>query len=120
MDHNIKQSIRNQSTWKRGLYMLLYFVISRIAEVILFAVVVLQFIFKLINDETNDQLRHLGRGISHYLYEIFLYLNFSSDYQPYPLGSWPSGKTESRNEGAAEPDEEEIIAREIQQKPGID
>jgi hypothetical protein len=92
MSENVKDNIKKPSTWKRGLYMLLFSFLSRIAEVVLFAVVVLQFLLKLFTDDTNERLGKLGQGISTYLYQVFQYLSFNSDYQPYPFGAWPKGE----------------------------
>jgi len=96
MSDDLKQNIKNQSTWKRGLYMLLFSFLSRIAEIVLFVVVVLQFILKLLTDNTNERLAKLGQGISTYLYQIFQYLSFNSEYQPYPFGAWPKGEPKTQ------------------------
>ena len=97
MTENVKDNIKKPSTWKRGLYMLLFSFLSRIAEVVLFAVVVLQFLLKLLTDDTNERLGKLGQGISTYLYQVFQYLSFNSDYQPYPFGAWPKGEPKVSN-----------------------
>ena len=96
MTENVKDNIKKPSTWKRGLYMLLFGFLSRIAEIVLFAVVVLQFILKLLTGDTNDRLAKLGQGISTYLYQVFQYLGFNSDYQPYPFGAWPKGEPKTQ------------------------
>ena len=97
MTENVKDNIKKPSTWKRGLYMLLFSFLSRIAEVVLFAVVVLQFLLKLLTDNTNERLAKLGQGISTYLYQVFQYLSFNSDYHPYPFGAWPKGEPKVAN-----------------------
>ena len=96
MGDNVKDNIKKHATWKRGLYMLLFSFLSRIAEVVLFAVVVLQFLLKLFTDDTNERLGKLGQGISTYLYQVFQYLSFNSDYQPYPFGAWPKGEPKTQ------------------------
>ena len=92
MSNDIKHNLKNQSTWKRGLYMLMFTIFSRIAEVVLFTIVVFQFLFKLLTGDTNERLRKLGQSISTYIYQVFQYLNFNSDYQTYPFGAWPKGE----------------------------
>ena len=92
MSDDLKHNLKNQSTWKRGLYMLMFMIFSRIAEVVLFTVVVFQFILKLFTGNTNERLRKLGQGTSTYVYQVFQFLNFNSDYQPYPFGAWPKGE----------------------------
>jgi len=92
MSDDIKQNLKSTSTWMRGLYMLLYVIFSRIAELVLGVVILFQFLLKLITGETNDRLLKLGQGLSTYIYQIFQYLTFNSEYQPYPFGAWPKGE----------------------------
>jgi len=87
----IKQNIKKASTWKRGLYMLLFAVFYGLAEVVLFAVIVFQFLLKLFTGDTNARLLELGQNLSTYIYQILQYLSFNTEYQPYPFGSWPQG-----------------------------
>jgi len=92
MSNDVKDNIKKTSTWVRGLYMLLFTVFSRIAEVVLFAVILFQFILKLLTGDTNERLRKLGQSMSTYVYQIFQFLNFNSDAHPYPFGAWPKGE----------------------------
>lgn len=94
MSNDIKHNIKQQSTWKRGLYILLFAFLYGIADVILFAVVLFQFFHKLFTGDTNDRLQQLGQSIGTYIYQIIQYLTFNSDYHPYPLGEWPQGEPE--------------------------
>ena len=92
MSDDVKDNLKSQSTWKRGLYMLLYIFFSRIAELVLGAIVVFQFLLKLFTGETNDRLRKLGQGLSTYVYQVFQFLAYNSEYHPYPFGAWPKGE----------------------------
>jgi hypothetical protein len=92
MTNEVTQNLKSQSTWMRGLYMLIFAVCYTIAEIVLFAVIVFQFLLKLFTADTNDRLRKLGQGLSTYIYQILQYMNFNSDYQPYPFGAWPKGE----------------------------
>ena len=92
MNHDVKDNLKSQSTWIRGLYMLLFILFSRIAEIVLAAVILFQFLLKLFTGETNDRLLKLGQGLSTYLYQVFQYLSFNTEYQPYPFGAWPKGE----------------------------
>jgi len=98
MSNDIKDNIKQQSTWIRGLYMVLFSIFYTIADFVLFAVVVFQFVLKLFTGDTNDRLRKLGLSISTYIYEILQFLSFNSEQHPYPFGTWPKGGS-----GAAEP-----------------
>ena len=95
MSNNVKQNLKSQSTWMRGLFILLYSLLYTIADIVLFAVILFQFMLKLFTGDTNDRLRKLGQGLSSYVYQILQYMNFNSDYQPYPFGAWPKGEPKS-------------------------
>ena len=92
MSNDVKENIKSQSTWKRGLYMLLYIIFSRIAEIVLGVVILFQFLLKLFTGETNDRLLKLGQQLSTYLYQVFQFLTFNTEYHPYPFGAWPRGE----------------------------
>ena len=91
MSNEIKENLKQQSTWKRGLYMLMFALFYSVAEFLLFAIVVAQFIFKLVTGQTNPRLLMLGQSIATYIYQIIQFLTFNSDYQSYPFGPWPKG-----------------------------
>ncbi len=105
MKDDIKENLSQQSTWMRGLYMLLFTIFYKIAEVVLFAVVVFQFLLNLFTGGTNPRLLKLGQGIATYIYQIMQYLSYNSDYQPYPFGAWPKGEPKT---GKAKNDNELI------------
>ena len=92
MSNEVKENLKSQSTWMRGLHILIFAVCYTIAEIVLFAIIVFQFLLKLFTAETNERLRKLGQGLSTYIYQILQYMNFNSDYQPYPFGAWPKGE----------------------------
>ena len=92
MSNNIKANIKQQSTWIRGLYMLLFFFFYGVADFVLFATVIFQFILKLFTGDTNERLRKLGQSIATYIYQVIQFLSFNSDYHPYPFGVWPKGE----------------------------
>ena len=95
MSTDVKDNIKRQSTWKRGLYMLLYAIFYTLAEIVLLAVVIFQFLMQVFTGETNDRLRKLGQSLSTYAYQVLVFLTFNSEYHPYPFGAWPSGEPKS-------------------------
>lgn len=89
MDPEFKERVTAKPTWTRGLYILLFIVIYSIAEIVLYGVVVLQFLFSLFSGSTNSQLLVLGKNLSTFIYQILTYLTYNSDDKPYPFGPWP-------------------------------
>jgi hypothetical protein len=92
MTNEVTENLKSQSTWMRGLYILIYAVFYTIAEIVLFAVIAFQFLLKLFTADTNERLRKLGQGLSTYVYQILQFMTFNSDYQPYPFGAWPKAE----------------------------
>ncbi len=112
MSNDIKDNIKQQSTWIRGLYMVLFSIFYTIADLVLFAVVVFQFGLKLFTGDTNDRLRRLGLSISTYIYEILQFLSFNSEQHPYPFGTWPKGESRAAEPKVEEPKSEQPESQE--------
>ena len=91
MNDGIKQNIRERKVWLRGLYMLLFLIFYSVAKVIVFAVIIFQFLITLVTGSSNERLVELGNGLSMYLYQILLFLTFNNDQHPYPFSEWPKG-----------------------------
>jgi hypothetical protein len=92
MRNEIQENVKQKSIWIRGLYMILFSLFYSLAEIVLFASVIVQFFFKLFTGETNPQLLKLGQSIATYIYQIIQFLTFKSEYHVYPLGAWPKGE----------------------------
>lgn len=90
MNDELKANLGKKKTWVRGLYMLLFFIIYSLTEVVIGAVVVIQFLFALFTGQTNARLVLFGRSLSLYVYQIMLYLTFNSEDMPYPFNEWPA------------------------------
>lgn len=102
MDEEMKQNLKATKTWMRGLYIVLFSIFYAVAKVIIFAVVIFQFLLTLFTGKTNDRLLKLGQGLSTYMYQILLYITFNSDHQPYPFGAWPKGPPAAKKQVAGD------------------
>ena len=91
MNDDMKQKILDKNTWLRGLYMLLFILISGVARFVIAVVVLFQFFSVLLTGNTNAQLLTLGQNLSTYIYQITLFLTFNSERRPFPFGDWPDG-----------------------------
>ena len=89
-ESSVKDNIKTGSTWKRGLYMLLFAFIYGIAELVLFAVVLFQFVSMVLVRKTNDRLLDFSRDLIAFIREIYLFLTYNSDNKPFPFGEWPA------------------------------
>ena len=84
----LRAHLTTRDTWIRGLYILLFAVIYSIAELVLAAVVVFQFVARLITGDVNERLLEFGQQLSRYLYDMLRFFTFNSDEKPYPFTPW--------------------------------
>jgi hypothetical protein len=89
MNTELKQSLTARATWLRGLFIIIFAVIYCVAEVLLTAVVVFQFLATLFTGETNARLRLFGLSLAAFIYQIVSFVTFNSDEKPFPFGPWP-------------------------------
>ena len=102
MSHNIKHNIKQPSAWKHGAYILLFSIFYQMAATVLFAIIIFQFVHKLVTGETNSQLRRLSRSIASYIYQLFQFMSFNSNDIPYPFSDWPEDEAELDNKQEAD------------------
>ncbi len=81
---------KDRSTWFRGLFMLLFVAIYNIAAVLIGAVAILQFAWKLVAGAPNPRLLSFGEDLSRYFYQILRFLTFNTETKPFPFEDWPA------------------------------
>lgn len=102
MDEDLKGNVTSQSTWVRGLYMLLFALIYSIAEIVFTAVAVFQFLTALVTGRPNELLLNFGQSLSTYIYHIIQFFTFNRDEKPYPFAPWPEGLPVVKKEASVE------------------
>lgn len=91
--HPLQEHLTNKGTWLRLVFIVIFGIIWGITELVLTAVVVLQFLWVLFNGQPNERLRAFGQSLARYAYQLFRYVTFNSDARPFPFDlDWPSGK----------------------------
>jgi len=81
----------DRHTWERLVYTLLFAIAFNVAEVVLWAITAVQFLFKLFTGVANQQLRGFGQSLGTFMYDVILFLTFRSDEKPFPFAPWPTG-----------------------------
>ena len=109
MSDDIKKNVSDINIWKRALFMLLFAILYGLAEVVIWAVVIFQFLIVLITGNKNGRLLEFGQNLTSYIYQIVLFQTFNTENQPFPFGDWPDGPPVAGTEepDAAEPGEPE-------------
>ncbi len=80
----------NAELWLRGLFMLFFLVVTRLVEFVVLALLVVQFLYKLITKKPNQPLLDFGQSLSSYLYGIVRFQTFNTEVRPFPFSAWPS------------------------------
>lgn len=84
------KSLKDTSTWKRILYMMLFAMAYSVAEFVLIAVAIAQVAFKLFTGNINSNLQSLGKQTARYIYNVMLFLTFNTEEKPFPFAAWPT------------------------------
>ena len=90
MNDNMKENLKDNSTWMRVLYMAIFVIIFNIVEILIAALVIFQVLVLLFTAEKNQRLLGFGSMLSQYAYRILQYLTFNSEDKPFPFADWES------------------------------
>lgn len=93
MSDHIKESLKDNTTWMRILYMAIFVIIFNIVELLIAALVIFQLLVLLFTGEKNQRLLGFGSLLSQYAYRILQFLTFNSEEKPYPFADWDSDST---------------------------
>ena len=85
----VKENVKNPDVWLRGLFILILGVILYFAIILVWLLVVFQFVTKLVTGNLNRQLADFGGGLLRYISQILGYITFQSDDKPFPFSPWP-------------------------------
>lgn len=99
----LREHLTTRATWIRGLYMLLFVLIYSLAELVLVAVVIFQFIARLVTGQVNERLQEFGQQLSRYFYDMLRFFTFNSEEKPYPFAPWNKGEEPLPAAPVAEP-----------------
>ena len=85
----VKENVKNPDVWLRGLFILIFGVILYFAVILVWLVVVFQFVPKLLTGDLNRQVADFNGGLLRYISLILGYITFQSDDKPFPFSPWP-------------------------------
>lgn len=78
----------DKSVWLRGLWMLVLAVLFGIAETVLLAAAVIQFLWMVFAKEKNRFIADFGKDLSAWLSKTARFQTGASDEKPFPWSSW--------------------------------
>ena len=88
MNDNMKENLKDNSTWMRVLYMAIFVIIFNIVEILIAALVIFQVLVLLFTADKNRRLLRLGSSLSLYAYKILQFLTFNTEEKPFPFSDW--------------------------------
>ncbi|MGA7325843.1 MAG: DUF4389 domain-containing protein [Rhodomicrobium sp.] len=74
---------------KRGLFMLLFAIAFGFGQMLLHALVVVQFFWLLFTQERNEQLARFGSSFSVWFSDVARFQSCATDDKPFPWRPWP-------------------------------
>ena len=87
----LAKNLKSKSIWMRLLFMLIITFLYSVSRIVLGAVVMVQFFWVLLTDETNQKLQELGKSLATYTSQMILYLTFNTEERPFPFDmDWPN------------------------------
>ena len=87
---NPAQQMNESSRWGRLLYMILFAILYKVAEFIMWVVVLFQVIVTLVTGSPNERALKFGMQLSAYVYVLWTYLTYNTEKKPFPFSDWPT------------------------------
>lgn len=100
MESNIDDSDKT-TRWIRTLYMILFAILFKAAEFIMWVVVVIQLAVVLATGSPNERLQRFGKQLSIYTYSLWMFLTYNTEKKPFPFSDWPQTGSAMNNNGPA-------------------
>lgn len=80
-----------ESIWIRGMLMFVFLILFGLAETLLCAMTVIQFLWTAITGKPNVALVDFGDAMAEWLSQVARFQTMKSDDRPFPWGDWPKG-----------------------------
>jgi hypothetical protein len=87
---NPVQQVNDSSRWVRLLYMIVFAVLYKAAEFVMWVVVLFQIVVTLVTGSPNERALTFGKQLSVYVYGLWSYLTYNTEKKPFPFSDWPT------------------------------
>lgn len=89
MDQKWQSNLKSESFWLRSLFMVLFFIVYRIMDILVLLVALSQWIYVLLTGDANNSLSRFAGGLAAYVSQIIQYLSYKTEEKPFPFSDWP-------------------------------
>lgn len=87
---DIKQHLFSRALWLRIVYMVIFYVVSKVLWILIMLIAVIQALSNLITGKVIEPVWEFSYGLNAYMLQIFDFLSFRSEDKPFPFADWPS------------------------------
>lgn len=88
MESTFKSGLKSEGFWIRIVFMIAYFILFRLLDILVILVSLAQCVFTLSSGKPNSTLAQFASGLAVFSKQIIDYLGFSSDQKPFPFQDW--------------------------------
>ncbi len=81
--------LRKMSSVIKILYLILFYLIYRITDLVLLVVMLIQVGLSIFSGEPSDSIKLFGKSLGAYLKQISEFLSYASEEKPFPFSDWP-------------------------------
>ncbi len=89
MSYSNQRTMDRESLILRIVWMLVFFFVWQLAELLLLGIVIVQLLLKLVKGEPSIDLMGLGDSVSQYIAQIGRFGTFNTEQKPWPMADWP-------------------------------
>lgn len=89
---DFKHNVRSDAFWLKTLYLVAFFIVYRILDLVILVVGAAQWLSRIITGEVNSELATFGDSLGTYVGQIIHFLSGATDEKPYPFQDWPSAE----------------------------
>ncbi|TVZ41663.1 uncharacterized protein DUF4389 [Alteromonadaceae bacterium 2753L.S.0a.02] len=95
----VHTNVRNQQSWLRLIYMLLFGALLHLAAAVMWIVCAMQFLFVITTGQDNYNLRQFAQSLSLFINQALQFVSYNSEQKPFPFAPWPQdGSASSKGE----------------------
>jgi|FLOH01.1.fsa_nt_gi hypothetical protein len=96
--NDFKENVTSDAFWLKTLYIIGFFIVYRVLDLVLLLITLVQWVFRLVSGEPNASLTEFGQALGEYVKQIIHYLSGASDEKPFPFQDWPNSKEKASAE----------------------
>lgn len=87
-----QNTVERESLAIRAIWMLVFFFVWQLAELVLLVVVAVQLVQRCISGKPSPTLQAFGDSLSQYIAQIGRFGTFNTERKPWPLSDWPAAR----------------------------